>query len=88
MLSMITNRQMQAAARWDTAMPKEYTPGNPGREFRKIIKLIRDTAKIQMKTRAGREALRRDLCAMQGRPLGPAFEGETDDNWGPKTFTP
>ena len=58
--------------------------GEAKEQFAEIIRQMQSVVLEQMKTPAGRETLRRDLCAMQGRPLGPCFEGETEDNWRPK----
>ena len=56
-------------------------PDAARKQFKSFIDELKRIALNQMKTPEGMENLRRDLCAMQGRPLGPCFEGETEENW-------
>jgi hypothetical protein len=51
------------------------------KQFGAIVGELQEYALRMMKTPEGREMLRREVCALQGRPLGPCFEGETEENW-------
>lgn len=50
-------------------------------QFGKLVSELQDMFLKRMETEEGRTLLRHEICAMQGRPIGPCFKGETGENW-------